>query len=463
MWLLVLGAGFFIGGSPILTSRAQSVTSQSERFDALVHTETEKGQNVATAVAVVFQGQIVYAKAIGLANFETQQPISLDSVWRSPALSHAYNDVVFAALSSEGLLDLNKPVGTYWPELNQQVGRATVRQLAVNRGGIKDEHLDYPLWDFANPGKYALSFDASSVIAEPGYVWSYSSPSGNLAAAVAQHVSGKGFDTLLESCVFRPMGFSRTSLSILQIATQPIAQGHQKGPAGWEVVRPLGQNQVGWPNSIFTSASEAISFLGALVDEGQWQGRQVLAKPVVAETRALLKDADGNPERPEPGGNIAQATSWAGVVTAYSLSPDKRFGVLVFTSGSGESVRALVSGAKTIWLREPQKLVETTAALRAIPLTEEQAAGLVGTYRNESIIQLQWRDGSLMFHMEGPSWLPPSDWTRVKRISDDQYTLDKPYGADLRLVRAANGTVTHVFYGGRAYHKEGASRGPTDK
>jgi len=433
---------------------AQNAVSLEQRFDKLVQAETSAGDSVGTAVAVVFRGRVVYAKAIGLANVETKQALSVDCVWRSGSVARAYSSMVIASLAREGVLALDKPVGTYWPELNRQLGKATVRELLENRGGVKDEHVDYPLWDVGNLRKYALGFDASSIIAEPGYIWSFSSPSGNLAAAVAEQVSGKDFGDLLESRVFGPMEFTRTNLSILRIATQPIAQGHRKGAAGWEVVRPLAMNIVGWPgNSIFTSVAEAITFLGALANEGQWNGRQVFPKPAVADTLSFVRSGRNS------AGVMQEATSWGGVATTFVLIPDKRFGLILFTNGglSRTASASIIARAQAIWLGESAVADSHPAPMgRPGPVTEDQAKELAGLYRNEYLIRLEWKDGSLMFRDEGASYRKPSDWIAMKRLSDDRYVLDKSllYGVDLSVVRSANGALTHIVYGSRAFRKE---------
>ena len=397
---------------------------------------------------------MVYAKAIGRANVETKQALSVDCVWRSGSVARVYSSMVIPLLAREGVLPLDKPVGTFWPELNRQLGKATVRELLENRGGVKDEHVDYPLWDVGNLRKYALGFDASSVVAEPGYIWSFSSPSGNLAAAVAEQVSGKDFGDLLEALVFRPMEFTRTNLSILRIATQPIAQGHRKGDSGWEVVRPLAMNIVGWPgNSIFTSVAEGITFLGALADEGQWNGRQVFPKPAVADTLSFIRSGRN------VGSVMQEATSWGGVATTFVLIPDKRFGLILFTNGglSRTASASIIAGAESIWLGEREaagSLPSSTA--RPVPVTEDQAKELAGLYRNEYLIRLEWKDGSLMFHDEGTSYRKPSDWIPMKRLSENRFVLDKSllYGVDLTVVRSASGTLTHIVYGSRAFRKE---------
>ena len=48
-------------------------------------------------------------------------------------------------------------------------------------------------------------------------------------------------------------------------------------------------------------------------------------------------------------------------------------------------------------------------------LTESQAADLVGAYRNEYLIRLEWKDGFLMFHDEGSTFRKALGFYTVKR------------------------------------------------
>jgi CubicO group peptidase (beta-lactamase class C family) len=430
-------------------SWAQPTASPAERFEELVRAEM-KDERMGMAVAVTSQGRVVYAKAFGPANLETNQPVSLDSVWTPTALSEIYSAVVVVTLAREGVLALDVPIAKYWGELHPLVGRITIRQLFQFRGGIKDDHIDFPLLDAGSLKRYALSCAANCIIAEPGEVESFSSRSGNLAAAVAEQASGKNFGDLLDARVFKPMEFKRTSLSILQVATQPIVQGHREGASGWEIVRPLALNWVGWPTtSVFTSVAEGISFIGALVNEGEWNGRQVFSKPLVSEILSLLARRSGA---------FTATTHWAGIAGHHFFLPEKNFGLLIFTNGPSKStlLRSISYGARAIWLGEAAP-ASPAPAVQAAPLSEIQAAELTGVYRNEYVIRLEWREGSLRFFDEGTSYRKPTEWIAVNRVSDTRFVLAKPhvpYGSDLSLVLSTKGVVTHIMFGGRAFRKD---------
>jgi hypothetical protein len=153
------------------------------------------------------------------------------------------------------------------------------------------------------------------------------------------------------------------------------------------------------------------------------------------------------------------ARYWGGVATTFVLIPDKRFGLILFTNGglSRTSSASIIAGAQATWLGESAAPVPAPAPSgRPVPVTEEQAEELTGLYRNEYLIRLEWKDGSLMFRDEGTSYRKPSDWIAMKRLSDTRYVLDKLllYGTDLSVVRSANGTLTHIVYGSRAFRRE---------
>ncbi len=447
-WTLITLAGV----TPCL---AQTEASRSERFDALVQAAM-KDETVGVAVAVIAHGELVYQKAFGLANVETREPVTLDTVWAPSQLSEAYSAAVAASLAKDGKLALDEPVATYWPALNPLLARVTIRQLFQHRAGIIDDHIDYALLDAGALKRYALSCNADCIIAEPGYIQSFSSRTANIAAAVVEQATGTSFDDLLSARVFKPLAFTRSSLSILQVATQSIALGHRMGSSGVEVVRPLALNWVGWPTtSVFTSIREGIAFVGALVNEGKWQGRQVLPSGVVAETLSLMPRSAG-------ARTFESSSGWAGIRALYIFIPEERYGFLMFVNGPSQKnviVPVLVAAA-AIW---PESAVASlvTPVDRTPPITtkitEKEATELTGVYRNEWKVRLEWRSGALMFLDEGTRFRNPSGWIDVDRLSDNQLLLAEPriaYGPNLTVVRSASGQVTHIVHGGRALRKE---------
>lgn len=438
---------------------AQTEAARVERFDALVQAAL-KDEIVGVAVAVVAHGELAYQKAFGLANVETREAATLDTVWAPSGLSEVYAAAVAASVATAGVVALDEPIVKYWPALNPLLARATIRQLFQHRGGIVDDHTKYALLDAGALKRYALSCTANCVIADPGYIQSFSSLSANIAAAVIEQATGMTFDDLLAARLFKPLGFSRSSLSILQVATQSIAQGHTRTNTGVEIVRPLGNatggNWIGWPTtSVFTSIREGIAFVGALVNEGKWQGHQVLSSGVIAETLSLLP-------RSATARTFESSTGGTGIRALYIFIPEEKYGFLLFVNGLSTKnvIYPIILAAAAVW---PESAIASLASGvdRTAPATnrinEKAAAELIGVYRNEYTVRLQWRDNTLMFLDEGTSYRPASGWIRVDRVSDDGLLVAQPgitYGSSLTIVRSASGEITHIIHGPRALRKE---------
>jgi hypothetical protein len=146
--------------------------------------------------------------------------------------------------------------------------------------------------------------------------------------------------------------------------------------------------------------------------------------------------------------------------------------VLVFTNTpvAADLPRAIVNAARASWLGETTSPASdesvAIAWAAATPLTEKAAAELAGVYRNEYLIALAWRDGTLKFHVEDADGGKPGPWMEMRHVSGDQYVLAEapgPYGTAVALVRGPDGRVTHLTHGRRAYARLDGTESPAVK
>src|SRR5207248_6825485 len=137
------------------------------------------------------------------------------------------------------------------------------------------------------------------------------------------------------------------------------------------------------------------------------------SKPIVSETLSLLARS---------AGAFTSTTHWAGIHGHHFFLPERKFGLLVLTNGPTKStrLRSISFGARAIWLGEAAP-ASPAPAIQAAPLSEIQAAELIGVYRNEYVIRLEWREGSLRFFDEGTSYRKPTEWIAVNRVSDTRF------------------------------------------
>jgi CubicO group peptidase (beta-lactamase class C family) len=103
------------------------------------------------SVAVVDNGQLVYAKAFGVKNSVTQEKITKDSPFQAASLSKSVSSALFLRLAEENRLDLDVPINDYlkdWklePYKKDGTSIPTARQLMSHLGGTNmSGYAGYP-------------------------------------------------------------------------------------------------------------------------------------------------------------------------------------------------------------------------------------------------------------------------------------------------------------------------------
>lgn len=167
---------------------AEPYAEMGHRLDRLILDTTVRPFN---GVILISQGsKSLYSRAHGFSNFETKTPIKLSDKFRIQSNSKQITAVLVLKQAERGTIDLNSPISTYLPELEQPWAKAvTVHQLLNMTSGIKslDEDLLFP----------------------PGTDFYYSNPGYGLLGAVLQKVTGKSYLILADE-LFADLGMHNT-------------------------------------------------------------------------------------------------------------------------------------------------------------------------------------------------------------------------------------------------------------
>jgi CubicO group peptidase (beta-lactamase class C family) len=192
------------------------------------------------------------------------------------SLSKSFTSTAAALAVAEGLMSLDDPVISYFPEFEAEItdprSRALlVRHAASMAGGHLGEMWDASLArDRAEPVRGFLLLPPDR---EPGTVFAYSQPTTYALGAIVQRVTGQTLTEYLRPRLFEPLGIGET-------AWQQYPRGRDLGFSG------------------MFAATDAIARLGQLyLSDGVWEGRRLLPGGWVAEaTRAHVSNADGTPQ-----------------------------------------------------------------------------------------------------------------------------------------------------------------------
>lgn len=178
------------------------------------------------AVAVVQDGEMVYASGFGLADLVARTPITSDTVFGIGSVGKSLTAVAVMQLVEEGRLPLDTPVVEVIPELrlpDMEMARAiTVWHLLSHSSGLPLlPVLEIALGWIEHPCRVDTLDDLLDYLATmserpagwPGERFSYSNDGYALAGTVIERASGMSYARYIKERVFLPLSMTRSTLA----------------------------------------------------------------------------------------------------------------------------------------------------------------------------------------------------------------------------------------------------------
>ena len=321
--------------------------------EAAIREEMTKAGIPGAAVAVVVGDTLVWSRGFGVANVETNAPVTADTLFQIGSVTKSFTAAALLTAASQGALALDKPVSTYVLGLTACVGAPTLAQLLSHTGGLIDEPDEFGPQGEEGLGAYQRTWTNEYCMLPPGRAFSYSNSGFALAGLALQERDKKPFADVMKARVLTPLGMTRTTFRPMEAMTWPLAVGHRKNKEErLEVVRPLANDARLWPaGTLYSSANEMARFVVALMNDGKIDGRQALPEGLVAQMRHVHADSPATNESYGQGlflmrnGDAGHGGAMTGYAAQMTLGRGPAIGVVVLTNGDGvnpERLRSLV-------------------------------------------------------------------------------------------------------------------------
>jgi CubicO group peptidase (beta-lactamase class C family) len=207
--LLLVTTCLGAGCRAVTDDRTVEVDERFARYDS-IHTP-------GAALAIIQDGEIVYKRGYGMANFDYGVPITPSSVFRIGSVSKQFTAFCIALLAREGKVGLDDSVTEYVPELSGEVyGEVRLRHLVHHTSGIRD-YLDLQwLRGISDEGPYTpeeaievLSWQRSLNF-PPGERYLYSNSGYLLLGMIVERISGQSLAEFAQERIFGPLGMDHT-------------------------------------------------------------------------------------------------------------------------------------------------------------------------------------------------------------------------------------------------------------
>jgi CubicO group peptidase (beta-lactamase class C family) len=200
-----------IAALALMTTTAHAQPTEAA-VDSLMAPFAQPGMPGA-AVLVIKDGRVVLEKGYGLAEVETNTPVTRETDFRLASLSKQFTATAVMLLAADGKLRYDDPVTRWVPNLPAFAKGVTLRHLLHHTGGLPDYEDFVP----DSQTRQVLDAEIPALIAKsdtayfaPGTRYRYSNTGYVLLALTVERASGERFADFLHDRIFAPLGMNGT-------------------------------------------------------------------------------------------------------------------------------------------------------------------------------------------------------------------------------------------------------------
>ena len=385
------------------------------------------------SVAASRNGQTVYEAAYGMANLETDTPITPSSIFHAASVSKQFTAMAVQLLVREGKLSLDTDIRTWLPELPDYGHKITLRHLLNHTSGLRDQ------WDLLSlaRGRFEedriTEADVLDIVSRqkalnftPGTEYLYSNTGYTLAGTIVKRVSGKSLREFADERIFKPLGMTRTHFHddyTMLVKGRTSAYSPISG----------GRWRVSIPNFDTYGATSLYTTVGDLL---RWQ--ENFRNPVVGDaallremqTSAVLANGDstgyglGLAMSGERGRiSVGHGGADAGYRSYTGRYPEHAFAIAVLCNAGPSNPGALADSVSKLYLKDAIREAPTAMpAVGKVKPTAAELASLAGVYINPATGMPNYisaRDTTLILgRTNGPLLVPLGDrrfWSAAQR------------------------------------------------
>jgi CubicO group peptidase (beta-lactamase class C family) len=335
-----------------------------ESFERFVVEQLAAWEVPGCSVAAVRDGRVELVGGWGLRDREAGLPVTKDTLFAIGSLTKAFTATTVGALVDEGLLEWDRPLRDYVPDVRLHdpfiSDRLTIADLLSHRSGLPRHDLTW----IGQPGRSRAEIVRSlrflPLSRDLRQEFQYCNLGYLAAGHVVEALSGVPWEDFVRGRLLAPLGMGRTNLSVdemLADGDHAAAYTRRDGLIVGVPQRPL--PAMAPAGAINSSAADMTRWLLAQLSGGQLDGTAVMS-PATAKRQLtpymLTLDGGGSPGLTQYayglGWSIGRYREHAlaqhsggidGFTTHCLLLPDDGIGVVVLTNTSASLMHLVVA------------------------------------------------------------------------------------------------------------------------
>jgi CubicO group peptidase (beta-lactamase class C family) len=385
-----------------------SQQASPDAIDAYIENAMRDWQIPGLAVAVVKDDSVVFMKGYGVREMGEDARVDEHTIFEITSATKSFTAAALGILVGEGKLRWDDPVTKYLPGFQLHdpyvTREMTLRDLLAHRTGLAygSSVRDGP-------------FDRSQLVERMRYMeprhrfrsgFAYHHIAYLAAAEIIETVTGQSWDGFVEEQIFRPLGMSRSNTNITAVkSVENSGTPHEMVDGEMRPVEWIDRDNVGPALSINSSARDLAQWVRLHLNEGTYEGKDILTPEVIAEMQTpqtvIRLDERWRDGRPfaayYPEANLmAHGLGWFihdyhgrtvveyfGRFAEIAMIPEENLGVVILMNTPADLRYALMFWLFDFYLDRPERdwsakmLDETNAAREQRETTTENARARV--------------------------------------------------------------------------------------
>ena len=293
--------------------KTNGIQTELEELRTFLKKTVQSKQVSGVSLLLVYKGQMVFKEAYGLADIKEKKAFNTDTIVWIRSSSKPIVSTAIMTLVDEGKISLDEPVSKYLPGLGLLKVRGsggmftspTMRQLLSHTSGLiagnppasttaSAIRIDMTLEESAN------ACLATELLWPPGRRFAYGAASFQVAARVAEVISGNPFDFFLKERVLEPLemketGFRPDAALWPRFARvyDPELGGLKETPGYWEPSQFSQVKLLYTSGGLYSTLSDLSKFLTMHLNGGKYNSKRIISVATAAEmAKNQTRDAE---------------------------------------------------------------------------------------------------------------------------------------------------------------------------
>jgi CubicO group peptidase (beta-lactamase class C family) len=366
-------------------------------LDSIIRNNLEQQRIPGAAVALVYEGRVIFSRCYGYGDTEKKVAITEDTYFMVGSLTKSFTALAVLKLIEQGKIDPNADIKNYIPDFsirNFYDGEApiTINHLLTHTSGLM---IDYYV-RFTRERKYS-NVDLLSQLQneylcfKPGSAYKYSNIGYRLLGMIIEQVTGERFECYLEKEVFKPLGLNNSFFDYTVDMALHMSKGHNGDTETSRV-----DNEDKSASGLFSTLKDLTAFLKFLSSRATQLPGGINNSKIID---LIIKNADPAIDTFYDSKNI-YSSGWYlnsyqfkgihavlsssgninGFSTAMTYIPEERLGIIILTNSSlgwkanmdiiARDLRGLIDASCDPETRrtdgENQKIIESTAEYESL-------------------------------------------------------------------------------------------------